>query len=405
MRNFWRKVFTVAAGTGIAQLILMSVFPILTRNLDKESLGLYFYGISAATIFIVVANFRFDIAIFSEDNYLETIQLLKTSIVIAAIISFIFFVITYTLSMMHILPYDAVYWLLISIILFCLSINAPLSSIYIQKLQYSKLSIFKVLQAAIISIGLLATIKIGQNGKTLLAFHTLGMIISTIFFIVALPKFKKISLFNFSYVEFKKNIVKYKKYPLLSMPAGLINSLSIQLPVILISYRFGAEKVAIYALMMRVMLAPISLIGKSILSVFKEGASSEYKTYNSCSHSYSRTFKSLFLISIIPFFIGLFFIKDIFILLFGKDWAEAGIVALIMLPTYLLKFIASPLSYVFFICDGQKYDLFWQISLLISTCLIFMLPGSFMLAVQLYSIIYSLHYLAYLLMSYKLSRS
>ena len=401
---FWRRVFTVASGTAIAQLILLGILPILTRSIGKEVIGEYFYGISIATIFVVLANFRLDMAIFLEDKHNKVIEILRASFLIGVIVSFIVFFVSIFLRSINILENNFIFWLAVSSIIFSLGITSVLQSIYIQNLQYNKLSFTKIMQSLLISFSLLISIKIFPLGNALLIFHAVGMLLSLLLLFTLLPNFKEIKLLKFNFLEFKEVLVKYKKFPLISMPAALINNLAIQLPVIIIGFKFGVGAVAIYALMMRVMLAPISLMAGSILSVFKEKAAAEYRVSRQCSKSYIETFKSLFFLSIIPLVIGILFIKKIFILVFGIAWSDAGLLAQIMIPMFFLKFIASPLSYTFFISNGQKYDLIWQVSLLIFTFLTFFLSENLFSAVKVYSMVYGVHYIFYLAMSYMLSK-
>lgn len=395
---------TVASGTAMAQIILLATLPVLTRNLDKAVMGEYFYGISMATIFVVLANFRLDMAVFLEERDSEVINILKVSFLIAITVGFVFLCIAMVLQAMRVVTEGFYFWLSIALIIFSLGMIAVLQSIYIQNLQYNKLSLTKIFQSLIISAGLLMSIKVTVVDNTLLAFHALGMLLSMGLLVMLLPNVKHSLLLKFDLGPLKSILIKYRKFPLISMPAGLINNLAIQLPVIIIGVKFGAAAVAIYALMMRVMLAPISLIGGSILSVFKEKAATEYHLTQQCATSYKETFKSLFLLSIVPLIIGMLFIKKIFILVFGVAWAEAGVLAQIMMPMFFLKFMASPLSYIFFIADGQKYDLMWQISLLFFTILSFALSDNVVAAVKIYSLVYTSHYFLYLAMSYQLSK-
>src|SRR3546814_4688694 len=63
----------------------------------------------------------------------------------------------------------------------------------------------------------------------------------------------------------------------------------------------------------------------------------------------------------------LLFGETAFVLVLGEKWRMAGIIAMWMLPLYSLRFIASPLSYTFYIVDKQHVDLAWQVGLLVMT--------------------------------------
>ncbi len=70
-----------------------------------------------------------------------------------------------------------------------------------------------------------------------------------------------------------------------------------------------------------------------------------------------------------------------------------------------LNFIASPLSYVFYVAGKQKIDLVWQVALFLMTLGVFLSPGTLHDSVRWYAIGYSLLYLVYLRMSWHCSQN
>ena len=74
-----------------------------------------------------------------------------------------------------------------------------------------------------------------------------------------------------------------------------------------------------------------------------------------------------------------------------------------LLPLFALRFVASPLSYMFFIAGRQRLDLMWQFALLAMTVTTLTVGVQYSTTLQLYSAGYSLLYLLYLWMSFRLS--
>jgi predicted membrane protein len=70
-----------------------------------------------------------------------------------------------------------------------------------------------------------------------------------------------------------------------------------------------------------------------------------------------------------------------------------------------MNFVASPLSYVFFVAGKQKAELMWQVALFITTITVFLAPFSLREVLLNYTIAYSFLYVIYLLMSYKFSKN
>jgi O-antigen/teichoic acid export membrane protein len=167
----------------------------------------------------------------------------------------------------------------------------------------------------------------------------------------------------------------------------------------------GVKAAGLYALTQRVVAAPVSLLAASVLEVFKRESVHEFQTLGHCSSAYRYTFKALLLLGVGPALVLLLFSPTLFSWVFGPAWREAGQLAQYLAPLCLLNFIASPLSYVFFVAGKQKVDLVWQIALFCSTLAAFVAPGTLHQNVQWYATGYSLLYLVYLHLSWQISQN
>jgi len=98
-----------------------------------------------------------------------------------------------------------------------------------------------------------------------------------------------------------------------------------------------------------------------------------------------------------------FFSEQIFILVFGKEWKLSGTIAIWLLPLFALRFIASPLSYMFYLAKKQNWDLVWQISLLVVSYIALTTPINYSNSLQLYSAGYTGLYIIYLMLSFRLT--
>jgi O-antigen/teichoic acid export membrane protein len=96
--------------------------------------------------------------------------------------------------------------------------------------------------------------------------------------------------------------------------------------------------------------------------------------------------------------------ERLFVVAFGEPWRLAGVIAIWLMPMFALRFVASPLSYVFYITGKQQIDLVWQCCLLAVTIASFMLTTSFEGSIKLYAAGYSLLYVIYTLLSYHYSK-
>ena len=196
----------------------------------------------------------------------------------------------------------------------------------------------------------------------------------------------------------------HRRFPLLALPADTINAASGQLPLLVIASKFGPEAAGLFALTFRVMGAPIGLLGAAVLDVFKRTAATSYRDKGNCRDEYLRTLRVLGAAAI-AFAIGVMFVAEpLFVVAFGEPWRQAGTIATWLMPMFALKFVASPLSYVFYVASKQHVDLGWQVALLFMTLGTLYLSTDNQTAIQSYSVGYSLFYIIYLALSWHYSK-
>jgi O-antigen/teichoic acid export membrane protein len=170
---------------------------------------------------------------------------------------------------------------------------------------------------------------------------------------------------NFSFVSIKLLGVKYKRFLSYTSFADLLNILLLQLPVFILTRLVGAAQTGQFSFSNRLLAMPIRFISSSTGEVFKQRAIDEYAQNGNCSRIFLKTFKGLFLLSIVPFVLLFIFAPDIFAFVFGEVWREAGIFTRIMTPMFFFKFTVSPLTYIYYINSKQKEDFVLHILMLV----------------------------------------
>lgn len=392
INSFWQKIVTVLIGSAGAQLILISIMPIITRVVPKDEVGHYLFAISIINIFLVLSTLRMEMAIFQET--------LENSEKIIRLIFIISFPISIIISLLgyYFANNDFILWFSVFISLVIIGVSEVIFSYWINIGDFRRVSIHRILQSIFISIFLITGI-FKLNYENIIVYHVFGLFLWFLFLLSDYRiKLSKIKVSDFSF------FLKHKNFILISTPSSLINSLSIQLPIILISLKYNEFKLAIFALMLKVMVTPVKLVGSSILTIFKQMASQEYRDTQKCVKSYKFIFYRLTFVSLIIFLPLIFFIEDLVVLIFGNDWKDAGKLAVYLVPMMLFKLIASPLTYIYFITNKQSIDFYWQVVLLVMTFLVFYSCNDFNTSILLYSLGYSILYLISLFITYSISK-
>jgi O-antigen/teichoic acid export membrane protein len=199
----------------------------------------------------------------------------------------------------------------------------------------------------------------------------------------------------------RRYLIKHRAFWHYSLPSNLLNAAVGQLPLLIIGARHGALAAGLFALTQRVLAAPISLLAASVLEVFKRESVRQFQNDGNCRPAYLHALRVLLVLGCAPSLVLLLASPALFSFAFGPAWRGAGELAQILAPLYFLNFIASPLSYVFFVAGRQKIELVWQVALFAVTVAAFAAPLTLQHSVLAYTVGYSLLYLLYLQMSYR----
>lgn len=407
-----RSIAIVISGTAISQLIAVSVTPILTRSYNPTDFGYFTTFIAFYTILSSFVTGKYERVILLADNE-EDIKVITTlTLVVSILLSILVLGLIYISSIFFDLSsigidYHLIKWLyLMPVFLILFSINL----IYLNYLNYqknykeiSKSKIIKTLVA--VSVSLLSIYFLNNMGGLILG-ELAGLFFSTFYLF---PKYKFLFSFDSKITSrFYSIASRYKNFPLYNIPSDILNSSSSQLPVFFLSSIYGVSSTGQYSLMKRVLDAPITLFSSSILEVFRQKAAEQFRNTGDCRELFIKTAKNLTLISILPFLFLMIFGKELFSLVFGNEWIDAGKYACIFSVYYFFKFISSPLSYIIFIAEKQKLDFFIHVYMFISSFLIFTFSELSNILIEdtlwIYTINFVVIYLLYFFLSYKYSK-
>lgn len=406
--QFWRRASVVLAGAVAAQAIPLIVLPLLTRLLPPEALGQYYIWFGVSTVASVVATLRLDVAIFNAKSGQEMASILQAAI--ASAVAIAVFLAIVLLGLKFVAPG----WIggrVVSVgatatacMAALLAISQTAIAAYVYSARFARQALARILLAGSTAAAQLIAVASGFGVEGMIYGQVLATACVVIWLVGDLRRSLSLDLRGISLSRYMSTIRECWRFPVFSMPADFISAFSAQLPLFLIGVRFGNAPVGQYALTNRALAAPVGLLAGSVLSVFKEEASRQYRETGQCCPAYWKTLYSLALLGIAPFSLLFFISERLFVFVFGPDWAEAGTLASMLAPMFYLKFVASPLSYTMYLADRQWHDLLWQLTLLAMTAITFRFSSDIRHAVAAYSAGYSALYLAYLLMSYRAAK-
>ena len=106
--------------------------------------------------------------------------------------------------------------------------------------------------------------------------------------------------------------------------------------------------------MYKVLGVPFAFLGNTINQVFLQDA---VRQKNELGHAYNLTKRmviQLTFVSVIFFGTAFFIVEDFFAFVFGEDWRISGVYAKYLIPFFMFKFIASPLTSIHTAFERQK---------------------------------------------------
>jgi O-antigen/teichoic acid export membrane protein len=160
--------------------------------------------------------------------------------------------------------------------------------------------------------------------------------------------------------------LRYKKFPLLFTGSSLLNSASVQVPVILFASLYSAEVAGYYSLGHRILSLPMILIGQSVANVFLERAARARENIEELGRITLDIYKRLLFVGAISMSFVTFYGSLIFPIIFGESWKEAGIYSQWISIWIVFQLSLSPISNIFTILERQGELFFWQLLLFLS---------------------------------------
>jgi len=405
--TFWKHVITVLGGALGAQALPLLAAPLITRMCTPADLGAFSLWLAMVAVAAIGATLRMETAMILDHApaqqrtcfglvfYTASVTaVLVTGLAVLAHLADL--PALRQLSWPALLTVGAATWLTANMqttLAYATSHNA-----------FGKAARAKVWGAGTIAAGQLLLLASGAQALGLLLGQLIGLATGLLVArrLLRPPRVRPVLRLG---KDARAYLRRHRKFWRYALPSNLLNSLVGQLPLILIGLRHGALAAGLFALTQRVLAAPVSLLAASVLEVFKRESVQEFQTVGNCKRAYRYTFKVLLLLGMLPSLTLLVFSPHLFAWVFGPAWREAGELAQILAPLYFLNFIASPLSYVFFVTGKQNVDMWWQVTLFMMTVIVFLLPGSLHNNVLWYAIGYSTLYLVYLHMSWQCSQN
>jgi len=385
---FARGVTVLAGSNALGQIIALAAAPILTRLYTPADFGLLAIYMSLTTVFGVIVCLRYELAIALPDSDTEGLNvaavalsfvLLNSALSIAAVWLWRdniagFFNMPLLAPVMWMFPVSMLLLGNFTVFRYWAIRKKEFTAIGIARLQQVLSSL--AVQLAGASFGGPALIG-GQLANQGIGSTSLGRRM------ISHPELKYISIHGL--IRMAK---RFRRFPLITTWATLLNRGSAQLPAMMFAVLFGPVVAGLYALSMRVVNAPAGVMSGALGSVFLSTAVDAAHQSRLAELTRS-TYERLVVATLPPLALVALIAPEVFDWAFGAEWRVAGEYAQWIVILVYFAIVASPLTLLFVVLEKQSHDLVFQLLLFatrVSTIYLGSVYGDALLAIALYAV-------------------
>ena len=414
--DFIRNSATLISGTAIAQAISLIFSPVITRLYTPAAFGTFTFLISVIGGFGWVATLRFEMAIVLPKKEKDAVNLafisIGTAFMICLCIAFSVFVInTWFLGSFTMDPLYKYLLCFIPVMVFMIASGNVFQNWFNRQKEYKTLALSKVLSSVGNNFGTLYLGFIGIGVFGLLIGNLAGLLLFNLFFIFVAYKKHKSQISQYDRSGQRSLVRQYRDLPLANTPQMLVELVQLYGIIFLLQMFYSSEILGWYSLSLRLLQAPMWLVGTSIAQVFYKDASEKYQKDDSLYTLVLKTLKIATLVALPVLLVMITIGPWVISLIFGKAWFESGQITRILAPWFFFDFIRYTISQTPLIIRKTR-QMFW-ISLTGAACMLLTITGGalffhnvrtvFLLLSALMSC-YSIGVIWWILMKVKLSR-
>lgn len=413
--SFFRNLVILLGGSAAAQIPTIALTPIVARLFTPELFGIQGVFLSITGMISVVANLRYETAIVLPKSERSAFNLFVFTVILSMMISLITWFSMYMISnqMIDWLKEDGIrpYIGLMPMSILLGAVTLSLNYWSIRQKRFALISTTKFLDS--ISSGMTKII-FGITGFGAIGL-ILGVIVGQIASIIPLMwgvykrDLKKLSK-SLTWKLMKEQATEYKEFPLYSAPQGLLNTVTQTVPVLILTAKYGTEEAGFFIMCRNLLLFPITFISQSFRQIFIQKVNEvRLRDESVFKHTLAAT---LFLsaIGIVPLMIVMIYGKEIFQLLLGQQWTQAGVYSQWIITWVYFALVLPPTNVAASIMRLQKFLLLYEIvlSLRILIMIIFSIkhgPIASVASFCVYSAVMSIIHILYVLYNLKISQT
>lgn len=387
MANTLRLIF----GNAGAQAINLLTIPIITRLYAPDSYGVLTLFLSVSSITIAISCLRLETVILLPEKKEDAVNVFLLCIFFVFLFTFLIAGFSLVVNCTEIrLPesYKVLkpYLYLMAGYIFLAGSYKALSFIAVRQDHFTIQALSRVSNAGFNKLfSILYGIFLLSSPAGLIG----GLIIGNVVSCWLIIRYSLKELFRFiTSVNFKSLIntfIRYKSFQIYSGVA-LIESVSREMVPLMFGFMFGPAIVGLVGLATRVIQQPLSVLGDSISRSFFQKITAIHRTGNEYNTYVFGLFKHLFIVTFIPLLLLSIISPEVFEIIFGAKWRNAGVYFSILSLSFFSGFLYRPFSIIFDVQEKQRLRFLLNV-LKLSVNTLAICCGAYLLGSSVYAMI------------------
>lgn len=365
--GFRGPVLTLLSGSVVTMAVGYLAQPILTRLYLPAEFGAYDYFVTIVTVLAPVASLRYEDAVMLPPERHEALRIVQLALLCTVTFSLL-------LTLAAVLPFvrpllaDAGagallpwVWLLGPTLL--LARGTKLAEVWLARShRFRLITAGDGINKLSMTAGKVGAGVAGAGPLGLVGGFVGAQLLAALFYGRALLGRSMPTRLRLDRVSLAEAARRYRRFPLYSMPAALLNNLVGRLPVLFLPLHFDMAAVGYYGRAFIALAVPLGIVGQSIAQVFFVHAA-EAERAGDLAGLTTRIHARLVMIGLFPTLLLVTAGPDLLAFVFGDVWRDAGRFARVLAPWFFLAAVASPLTRVFDVLERQRADLLVSIGM------------------------------------------
>jgi lipopolysaccharide exporter len=366
--TFVKNVLVVMTGTAIAQALGFALSPVISRLFSPTDFGVFGSFGAVAGVIGAATTLQYSQAIILPKNNADAINLLGLSSLCTVVLTLLCLAACLIApSALNDLMKTAGIWALG--LLVCGTLVSGLSQSFhawcVRSKAFKQTSVSQVVRSVSSNGMQLGCGSVGIGAIGLVSSSVIADILATMNLGRVVWRDWRVHGHELGWSHLRRLAAEYRDFPVYSATTNIINSLSLGLPMLLLTHFYGLAVAGAYAFAMRIVSAPMGFVLTALRQVLLQKAAEVHNEGKDLLSLYVKITISLFAVALLPSLILMIWAPQFFAWIFGTQWMLAGEFSSSLMIWLLFMFSNVPASLFGRIIRLQRQMFLYDVAMLL----------------------------------------